>query len=155
MITSDALKAEIANDPKQLGLAALAAAGRDGDVAARLNATSGPGAESVTADNALPGGFVLSKNQFALAIAPALARLSSLSDASVAQRFRDILQGVSWSEFVDLTHPVVKQMLAAAQQASVLTADEATAMSTRVGSRAEVLWGAGTVVTSYQCSQAR
>lgn len=146
MIDPTELGTEISTDPEGLGLGELYDEGQYQGVANALNSLTGPGAASIN----LPS---VSKDNFILAIAPALLVIPTLS-SDLQTKWNLILNTVLGVNLIDLTNSNVTDLLEDAVSDGVLTSDQVTAATTRIGSRAEVLWGAGTVVSAEDVSLA-
>jgi hypothetical protein len=146
MIDYTALKNEITTDPLGLGYALFVSAGNDQAVVDLLNTTTGPSAAQVS----LP---YLSRTTFLGAILPATLVLPTLS-ADLQSKWGRILAVVRASDGVDLTDSGVQGLIALAAGDGVLTSDQAAAIGKRTGSRAEVLFGAGTTIKNNDVSYA-
>lgn len=144
MIDSTALASEITADPLGLGYAAQIAIGSDTGIAALLNATTGPGAAQVT----LPG---MSRDAFLSACLPGVIALAGLNGTIQAKW--DRLLGVAQAAD-SITAANIAAVLSMAVTDGVLTSQQAAAIGVRTGSRAEVLFGAGTVVGASDVSMA-
>ena|SRR5579862_5971181 len=138
------LKGEITADPKGMGYAALVASGSDGGIAALLNAQTGPGVGTVT----LPS---LTKDQFLTATAPFLPNLLTASPA-IQAKWSVILDHLRAADQLDFTNPAVLALIVAAVTDGLLTSGQASGLNQRNGSRAEVLFGAGSSVASGDVS---
>lgn len=141
-----ALKAELEADPKNLGYQANINLGRDLAVADLMNATTGPGAETV----ALP---TITKGQFLLGIAPVGLTLPAKS-VEIQAKWDRIISLASSADIVDIGNPTVSLLLQAAVADELITPEQIAAFSTRTGSRAEVLFGVGTVVRHEDIAKA-
>ncbi len=145
MIDYSALKNEIATDLKALGYAALVASGNDQGIADLLNATTGSGAATV-------GLTSLTKDEFVLGFAPAIyTNLSTLSTTK-QQQWRDILNIINGATAVDLSTSNVQALLAQGVSDGLITQAEINAVTQKTGSRAEFLFGAGTVISNSDVS---
>jgi hypothetical protein len=134
-----ALKTELTTDPKSLGYAPLLTATNDAGCAALLNATTGNGAATVN----LPS---LTHDQFALLIAPVVMALGSATTA-LQTKWTPMLQLLGGVQTVMLNQTVMGLINAlSAGFPTQLPASAITAATTKTGSRAEVLFGAGTVI---------
>lgn len=150
------LSAEISTDPINLSLPAMALVGNDIGIANALNSLTGPGAANIT----IPS---IDKGTWLEYTTPAAIRLS----LGVGSDNSTVLTPTiinKWQAVLDqgkATDPGAKIPLAILSTIGnpvndlVMTQAEMNAISTRIGSRAEVLGGAGTIVTPYQCSQSR
>jgi hypothetical protein len=134
-----ALKTELTTDPKGIGYATPLAATNDNAVAALINATTGPGSGTIT----LPS---LTHDEFAMLIAPVVMAIGG-SSAALQATWYPMLNLISGISIVQTTTQNMG-MLGALSSAfpTQLPASAITAATTRIGSRAEVLWGAGTVI---------
>jgi hypothetical protein len=145
MIDLAALRAEIQGDPRGLDYGPHAVAQDDGAVADLLNSTTGPGAATIALS------FV-SRDDFLKAILPAFLVIPNLP-ANIQAKWDRILNMINAGAGVTINAPV-QALLAQAVTDGVLTQEEADAVWHRTGSRAEVLFGPGTVVTPDQVSVA-
>jgi hypothetical protein len=141
-----ALKQEVTADPLGLGYAARVAAGDDAGVAALLNAAAGPGAAAVAVQS-------MARGDFLLAIGGAYLALPNLS-AAVQAKWDRILAVIRAADAVTVASPLVQNLLALAVADGVLAQADVDAVKTRTGSRAEVLFGAGTAVSGSDVSYA-
>jgi hypothetical protein len=140
------LKTELQTDPRGMDYATPRAAGNDTTLADLLNSPTGAGSGTVTVPS-------LARNDFLLALAPAYLVLPSLSQALQAKWDR-ILAVIRAADRIDLANPSVQALLAQAVTDGVLTQAQVNALGQRVGSRAEVLFGAGTVVSIQDVGRA-
>lgn len=141
-----ALKEELETDPKNLGYSANISLGRDLAVADLMNAKTGKGAESI----ALP---TISKGQFLLGIAPVGLTLPTKS-VEIQAKWDRIISLASSADIVDIGNPTVALLLQAAIADELITSEQIAAFSTRMGSRAEVLFGVDTVVRHEDIAKA-
>ena len=128
------LKTELDTDPKAIGYAQQV--GNDAVIAGMLNSLTAPGAETIT----LP---VMTHDQFAALIAPAVMELGS--STAMQTKWNPMLTLASSAQNVGTT-PQNMGLLNALVADGLMTAEQVTAGTTRIGSRAEVLYGAGTVI---------
>jgi hypothetical protein len=128
-----ALKNEIQQGPQY-------ASKGDADIAGLLNTI---GTTNVTLAS-------IDKDTFLLAIAPAYLSLPTLSDA-LQKKWDRILGVIGSAERITFTS-TVSYLLSQAVTDGVLTQDQVSAVNQRPGTRAEVLFGAGTVVTQSDVS---
>ena len=144
-----ALRGEITDDPLGLGYGPLATAGNDAGLAALLNGV-GSGA-----DYLLTLAY-LDKNLFLTITTPAAVRLATGLGADQTNPLGAIVTG-KWNAVLEQARAAdpgsqinlgLLTQLGNPVSDNVMTADEFAALTTRQGSRAEVLGGAGTVVTS-------
>jgi hypothetical protein len=154
-MTSAELKSEIVNDPQNLGLKALASvaeggtafSSQDATIADLLNSLSGNGTALVSPPS-------LDKNSFMANISIALGALLA-SSAQTQSKYQFLLTYInSFQGDLDMTNGVLQAFLGGMVTDSLLTSPQATAAAQRVGSRAEVLWGAGRVITQSDVSKA-
>lgn len=140
------LKSERTADPEGLGYASA-----EGDTAeaALLNEVR-QGAGYVVREETLAHG------PFLLAITPVLLRLASpeVSNATRAKWDR-ILGVINATESFHIADPRVQGLLASAVADGILLQAEVDAIGKRQGSRAEVLFGAGTVAAAADVEYAR
>lgn len=132
------LHAELTTDPIALGYAPYVAAGNDNQCAAIINALTGPGTASI----ALPS---MTHDEFALLIAPVVMALGG-STAALQAKWTPMLNLISGVSVVVLNSTVMGMLSAlSADFPAQLPTSSITAATTRIGSRAEVRWGAGTM----------
>lgn len=143
-MTDQELIAELTDDPSSLGYAARLAIRDDGGIEALINDAAGPGAGTVA--NAY-----VTKGLMLLGLRNAALRLSDASDA-VQRKWDRVLDGIHAVDGV-LVDDATLAMFAAAVSDGITTADEVAAITHRPGSRAEVLWGAGTSVPVERISR--
>lgn len=139
----EALKDELENDPEDLGYAPLVSSGAHLDLANLLNE---PGAGPVSVE-------VMSKNDFLLAITPVLLRLPGKT-AAVQAKWDRILALARAAESFHVNDPRVVNLLDLAVSDGILEQGEVNAMKTKTGSRAEVLFGIGSVVSHSDIANA-
>jgi hypothetical protein len=144
-----ALNQELASDPFSLGFAPLATSGSDSGLAGLLNAVRSG------ADFLLTLTY-LDKNQFLTATTPAAVRLAigfGADDATglttaVVAKWNAVLAQARAADPGSQVNLGLLQQLGSPVADNVMTADEFAAMTRRQGSRAEVLFGPGTTITS-------
>ena len=137
------LKTEIETDPAKLGYEPFVASGNDQAIANLLN-TAGSGTIAV------PN---LDRATFLLNISPAYLALPGVSGV-VQSKWDRILDSVRASESVDFTSPYAQSLLGAAVQDGILTQAQVASLNQRTGSRAEVLFGPGTIIQQSDVSMA-
>lgn len=141
-----ALVAEIKNDPKGLGLPAMAHVANDAGGAAALNALNGPGVGPVPSDPVTIQQFndaILDGVEYNGFNASKLAVLNSWIDGRTTI---DLAAALSTNRFLD---SFLSQAECPRSRANAIAA------STQTGSRAEVLFGVGTVITAEDFGDAR
>ncbi len=136
MIDYTALKTELESDPKMMGFAPNLADTNDAANAALLNALTGPGAQ------VQPLQF-RTHDQFALMIAPAVMALGMAATA-LQTKWTPMLHLLSGVQNVALDATIML-MLNALVTDGLMTASQVTAGTTKMCSRAEVLFGIGTI----------
>jgi hypothetical protein len=134
-----ALRAELQNDPLALGYGPLRTAADDAGLAAKLNA--------VSTANQVPRGYVLAADVYEAIVPAEWAALA----AQEKQRVQTLLSMGS----VNASGANTAASFAAAFAAGTATRAALQALQNRAGSRAEVLFGAGVVVTPADCGAAR
>ena len=141
-----ALTSELTNDPLKIGYSAELNIS-DIAVAGMLNATTGNGAATVN----LPS---LSHDDFVILIAPVVMNLSAATAALQAQwtPMLNLISGVS-NITLDTQNMGMLNALSA-DFPNQLTASAITAATTRMGSRAEILFGIGTTIAWQDVAQA-
>lgn len=139
--TTAALKSEFASDPAGVGYASALAAANDVQLAALINALTGPGAANVFRNDIQP-----------LEVINAIltADFTALTTNQILQIQLMFLGGV-----LDATNANVRANFNAIFSGKTTTLANLAAVAQRTGSRAEALFGTGFVVTPAMCSQAR
>lgn len=131
-----------------MGYAPLVAKANDIAIAGLMNAVDGPGAGLVT----IP---VLTRGQFLLNIvAPAGANLLGATPELKA-KWGFYLDLAKSAETIEVTSPVIQSLLAALVTDGIASQQTIDAATKRQGSRAESLFGAGTIITPEQIGAAR
>lgn len=145
MVDLTALKTELTTDPKGLGYAANLTSTNDVANAALINATSGAGAAVVPL-------IAVPKGQLLLGITPLLMQLASgqttagaTTSAATTAKWQMLFQALQAAD-PTLVVAQILPMLNDAVTDGLTTSTAVTALTTKTGSRAEVLWGAGTVI---------
>lgn len=139
-----ALKSEIESDPKGIGYATHIRGGACGTIADLLNATTGPGAGTITLAWQRRDPFLTGL------IGPLL--VLATKDSATQAKWDRILATLRAAEWIDVSKAI--QLLGLAQADGLIDDDGIAALTTRVGSRAEVLFGDGASVTYQQVAQA-
>lgn len=134
-----ALASEITNDPASMGYAALKEAAKDQAIADLLNSLTSPGAAAVFRND-------VSSQEF-------LNCITTTDFAALTQANAIKLQMVLQPGRLDATNANLRAAALALFSGATLTAMQAVVQ--RTGSRAEVLWGTGFVVTAQQVGAAR
>ncbi len=156
MIDYSALNAELTADPQSLGFAALLADGDDEGLAALLDAVGSGSAYTLTL-------ATLDKNSFLTATTPAAVRLAiggNGADGStplttvVIAKWSAVLAQARAADPGSQINLALLDQLGSPVTDNVMSQAEFTAMTTRQGSRAEVLFGAGTIVSSDDVAEA-
>jgi hypothetical protein len=137
-ITPSLLKTEIQQDPKGLGLAPLVAAGNDQGIADLLNSFASSGTCTAFRNN-------IQVNEIIAAIQP--ADFAALSVLQLTQ-----LQTITGQAVFDATGANARTSLLNIFAGMTTTVAALTALASRVSSRAEVLFGAGTVISAGDVS---
>ena len=145
MISHAALLVELQTDPMQLGYAAPLAIGNLDALATLLNSLTSPGAALIS----LP---TVTHDQFELGLAPALLGFSSLP-SNIQAKWQPILDALNSSSTIVIDTQTMG-LLSIAVSDGVMTSAQAVAIYQRIGTRAEVLFGAGTVVQDSDLSAA-
>lgn len=137
-INPSLLKTEIQQDPKALGFASLVAAGNDQGIADLLNGLSGPGTGSAFRDNIQPKEILaaLQPADFAALTALQLAQLQAITGQGVVDATSANGRAIYLNIFAGMTNSITAL----------------TALTSRVSSRAEALFGAGTVISAGDVS---
>lgn len=143
VLNAENLNAELTVDPLSLGYAPLVAAGEDAQIAAILNATEGSGVGTVPHEPIAP-------NDFIALLDP--DELDSLTALELAQ-----IQVYEAAGSINFGAPNVQAWLNKVFDNGSCPNTHAAlnAKFNRVASRAEVLFGAGVVVSSSQVAEAR
>ena len=140
-----ALKSEITTDPKALGYAPLINVSDNG-IAGLLNSLTGLGAETINlltqTKGAILRGIIPALDQLASGLTLSNSPITSQTAQKWANRFSALRSGDGVlaldANFMGLLGQMVTDGL--------ITQPAIDAFTTRTGSRAEVLWGAGTVI---------
>lgn len=135
-----AVKAEIENDPAGLG---YAQAGYAQAIADRMNAV---GAGLVKVE-------FMDQGDFALAMLDAMFFLD-LDSAQIPRAWADLFCAVSSMPVIDLEDRLVRQLLDEAVADGLMSPEKRASIGVRLGSRAEVLFGAGVRVTAANVAAA-
>lgn len=143
-----ALQSELQNDPAGMGYAPLVEAADDIAISGLMNAIEGPGAGVVTIPTLTRGQFLLN------IVAPVGAALLKASPTLQA-KWTFYLDLAKASEEIHITTPVIQSLLAALISDGIASQEIIDAATKRTGSRAEVLFGAGTVISPEQIGAAR
>ncbi len=98
---------------------------------------------------------LVTKGDFLLAIAPLTLQLAMKSQELQSKWDRVISLITGSPDSIRVNSPTVQSLLALAVADGLTTSEYVTQISNRVGSRAEVLWGDGAVVTEQQAGEAR
>lgn len=139
-VTLAALKTEIARNPY--------AGKTDAEKAALLNDRNGTESASIPIN-------LVTKGDFLLAIAPLTLQLATKS-ADVQAKWDRVISLITGSpDSIRVNSPTVQSLLALAVTDGLTTSEYVAQISNRVGSRAELLWGDGIVVTEQQVGDAR
>lgn len=138
------LAAEIRTDPQALGYAAPLAAGQDGVIADLLNAVNPAYVVSLS---------IIDKGDFLIGMLPAASALAG-QDAATQANWDRMISIACANNTIDVGNAAVQAVLTAAVQQNLLSQAQADAVTKRAGSRAEVLFGAGTVVTHTDVARA-
>jgi hypothetical protein len=151
--TPTELHDELINNPTGMTCyAANVAAGRDADVAACINAV-GEGAPYVVSRG------IVTRNTFLGVWADVIDGIATISDSAIKAKWTwRVDKLLVPKETIDYSDPVNAYFFGEMVSDGLngaggpLTSDDITARTTRQGSRAEVLWGPGTVVTVLDVS---
>ncbi len=138
------LKTEIQTDPAKLGYAPYIGVS-DIQIAALLNSGTGPGAASIDV-------ATISKGSLLLQIVPWLDQLASGQTtggtpipAATVTKWQQRFQALQAGDAV-LSVPALLPMMNDGVTDGIATTAQVAAITTRTGSRAEVLFGQGTVI---------
>ena len=141
-----ALKNEISTDPLALGYAPYVTAGNDGAIAILLNALTGLGAATISittlSRGAILRGTIPANDQLASGMTLANVAISAAVSNKWASRFA-ALRGADPTMTMDAT---LMGLLGQLVTDGLMTQPYIDAFTKRTGSRAEVLWGMGTIV---------
>jgi hypothetical protein len=139
--TAAALATELNSDPKTLGYAAwipVKSTGGNNNICNLINSLTGNGAATIQQTT-------MTAAQIAAILLPLFANATALTAAQYGY------YGVMFNMIMAQQGPITLSVLAnfSTQMITnnILTAPQATALGQRTGSRAEVLWGQGIVVT--------
>lgn len=135
------LKTELQTDPKVIGYAVLITQGNDQAVADLINARSGPGSASVFRNDVAPREIINA--------------VASADFTAATQIIISKIQLMFQAAPLDCTLANVRGNLQGIFAASTVgTQNAVTAVCSRTGSRAEVLFGAGIVVSAGDVGKA-
>jgi hypothetical protein len=137
------LQSEITNDPLQLGYSGKS----DKEKAALLNLKTGPGAGSINNNQ-------VEKSVFLITIAPALLVLATKDDAT-KDKWDRILHVIESVSTVTVSSVTIQTILAVAKLDGLINDATIAAITTRTGSRAEVLFGENVVISESDIGTAR
>ena len=137
------LVTELQTDPLTLGYASLLAAGNDAAVYALLNDKSGPGSGSI--DREFVNAGTLQSNVVA----------TEYLALTAAQRELWLSLMVASQGNVEVINNEVRNQIIEVWGPATTTRTNMSALQTRTGSRAEVLWGDGAVVSYSEIARAR
>ncbi len=144
------LNVEILTDPLGCGYAgylSITANGGDLGIVNLLNSQSGVGSQQVPINT-------MEKGQFLLSVAPWLLSISD-RPANIQAKWDRILLVLSGApNTINVSSDTVKLLFNAAIADQIATKSQVDSISSRNGSRAEVLFGVDTVVTSYDVAHA-
>ena len=136
-MTPAALKAEIQTGPHAAALAPFVASGNDTAIAAFLNSQTGAGAASVNR-------ATIAKPLLMEALIPVVLALSAANPAIQGKwdRFLSMLRSVETFRI-----PVINALLQMVVADGLMSQAQVDAIKVQTGSRAELLFGIGTVVS--------
>lgn len=136
MPTPQQIANEINLDPANLGYAQCVQ-GDDAAISRLLNAAGyGPVQDAI-----------VTRGDFMLAIMPVVLALAD-KDAATQSKWDRVLRAVHSVESIRIQSPVVQAALQYAIADGLMNQELASSIGVRQGSRAEVLWGTGTVVSN-------
>lgn len=130
-----ALKSELEEDPKQLGLANLLISGDASKIVNLLNGKIGDGAELLTASE-------ISKGDLVMWLIPILSKLSTVSE-EIKNRWDIVLKYLlpSCPDIVRVKDPRIQGLLQTAIADGLTTQDYVNKLNPKRFSRSEVLFG--------------
>ena len=146
------LETEIQTDPRALGYAALLAAGNDAGIAALLNAVTGSGAATIALASIDRNTFLKITTAAAIRVATGIGSDGGALAAGAAVKWGAVLaqaRAADPGSQIDLT---LLPSLGDPSADRVMAPSELAALTTRTGSRAEVLFGPGTIITPSDIS---
>jgi hypothetical protein len=141
-----ALKTELQTDPLNLGYATPLAAGNCTTPASLLNALTGPGAATITLTS-------MTNQQFVTAFLPYLGNVFTLSAPKQAF-YSMIWDAVLAMSTISFANASVTGLMEQAVTDNLMTSPQATALTQRIGSRAEVLFGQDTIIAHLDIATA-
>ncbi|MEO7481095.1 MAG: hypothetical protein ABIT70_10835 [Sulfuriferula sp.] len=146
MVDPVALKSEITTDPKALGYAPYVTATNDNAIAGLLNALTGVGAATIQLSaisrGAVLSGVVPGNDQLATGLNLSSVAIPTATANKWSERFAALRSA-------DDTVPLTANFMGLLGQLftdNLMTQAQIDAITKRTGSRAEVLWGAGTII---------
>jgi hypothetical protein len=138
------LHTELTTDPLGLGYAAQISAGSDNGCCALINAATGAGAATITPST-------VDRSIVYDALIPLSNVINGLS-ATIQAKYNRMLPIILSNQTINITSPHFVAMLTAMVTDGVVSSAAATAFGQRIGSRAEVLFGAGVVIQNGDVS---
>jgi hypothetical protein len=135
-LTPAALKAEILADPIALGHAARLVVGDHVGIAAALNRPGRPPFARA----------YVPRDEFLRLVSPSAFALAGIADATARDGWRIVLDIARATEGVNVGDAPIAALFAQAHAAGLLSDAQFSALTSKAGSRAEELWGEGTVI---------
>lgn len=151
MPTSAQLNSELTTDPMGMGYAAYVGVS-DNTLADMLNSLTSKGAATIQLVNVSKGALLLSSVPLTDQLAAGLTLSGSAIPSATQQKWISRFDALRSADPV-LEVSQMMPLLESAVQDGIASSAWVTAVTTRTGSRAEVLWGAGTVITPVQILQ--
>lgn len=137
------LHTEITTDPVGIGYAAVT--GQDQAQANLLNALTGPGAATITLAS-------MPRDDFMRGITPGVIALASVS-ASLQSKWDRLLGIVRAATSVAVSASDIQALLGQMVTDGLMTQLQINTFTQRTGSRAEVIFGSGTVIRAIDVAQ--
>jgi hypothetical protein len=151
-----ALKAELMGDPLSLGYAPLLVSGNDAALAALLDAAIGPGAALVQQIDITRGALLKGLLPvFERVLGPGIDSNGTAIPVEILAKWRIRFDVLKVADPVIPLDAQIAALLAEAVTDKVATQAQVDGIVKAPGSRAEVLFGAGTVVTHVDVAAAR
>lgn len=149
------LAEELAADPLSLGYAPLLTVADDSAVAALLNARTGAGTDTLTLARLPRNEWLAGTVSVAVRVEIGVGTDAQPLDAVARAKWRAVIEQARASDPGSLINLGLLSILGDPVSDRVMAQGELDALTTRIGSRAEVLWGAGTIITPDQVGAAR
>lgn len=137
---------EINTDPLTMGYAPFITSGADLAIADLLNSATGNGTAQINI-------ILMPRGDFLISLLPGIAALSGMS-AALQTKWDRLITVACANDNIAVSSLAVGAILDIAVQDGLLTSQQRNVIGKRTGSRAEVIFGAGTVVNHSDVAKA-